>query len=75
MNINLHVERDELITNIERMLFLSKSTFRQYMALTRFDFDTSITLPSPKYINITPSINRTKEKSHMIISVDAEVIQ
>ena len=43
MNINLHVERDELITNIERMLFLSKSTFRQYMALIRFDFDTSIT--------------------------------
>lgn len=43
MNINLHVERDELITNIERMLFLSKSTFRQYMVVTRSDFDTSIT--------------------------------
>ena len=43
MNVNLHVERDELITSIERMLFLSKSTFRQYMALSGFDFDTSIT--------------------------------
>ena len=45
------------------------------MRFSKQEYWSGVPLPSPKYINITPSINRTKEKSHMIISVDAEVIQ
>ena len=45
------------------------------MGFSRQEYWSGVPLPSPKYINITPCINRTKEKSHMIISVDAEVIQ
>lgn len=42
INITIHIEKEH-ITHIEMMLFLSKSTFRQYMALPRCDFDTFVT--------------------------------